>query len=314
MEDLQKLSDSEVLMRLEKGIVNERKLLTEILHLLREAERRQLYAQHGYPSLFEFATTKLGYSSGAAFRRIEAMRLIRDLPEVEEKILSGEISLTAAALTQSHFKSKKSQSPASLEEKRGLIKTIENKSAREVEKILNELTPQQTRRERVRNLGKDRTEMRLEISTADRKRLENLKARFSHKNPKMSWAELIMELAGLAEEKFSPKSNPKTESKQRSSAPATQTTSAPKTILRVPRATKRLVFQKAGTQCSYVSPLTGRQCQSRHLLEIDHIKPRSLGGDNSLSNLRVLCRNHNILMATQKLGIAQMQRFVPSLR
>ncbi|RZA00083.1 MAG: hypothetical protein EOP11_18695, partial [Proteobacteria bacterium] len=78
----------------------ERKLNVEILKKLREAEDTRLFAKHGFASMHEFCVGKLGYSDGAADRRVKAMRLIRANPQVEEKIALGAINLTTAANLQ----------------------------------------------------------------------------------------------------------------------------------------------------------------------------------------------------------------------
>jgi len=71
---------------LKKLVQHERDTTLEILHHLRELELRFLHLEEGYPSLFEWTTQVLGYSAGAAQRRIQSMRLIKSLPELEAKI------------------------------------------------------------------------------------------------------------------------------------------------------------------------------------------------------------------------------------
>ena len=88
-------------------VQKERSLHVQILRHLREIEARQLYFSEGYASLFDYAVRGLGYSKGAAFRRIKAMRLCRDEPETLEKIKSGRLSLCAASQLQSFFEKQK---------------------------------------------------------------------------------------------------------------------------------------------------------------------------------------------------------------
>ncbi len=61
----------------------------------------------------------------------------------------------------------------------------------------------------------------------------------------------------------------------------------------IPAAVKRQVWQRDGGRCNYVDRQTGRRCNSRHLIEIDHILPYAMGGSADLENLRLLCGVHH---------------------
>ena len=61
----------------------------------------------------------------------------------------------------------------------------------------------------------------------------------------------------------------------------------------IPAAVKREVWQRDGGRCRYVDPHTGRRCTSRHLLQIDHVLPYTLGGGSDPGNLRLLCHAHH---------------------
>ncbi len=61
----------------------------------------------------------------------------------------------------------------------------------------------------------------------------------------------------------------------------------------VPAAVRRQVWQRDGGRCSYLDRRTGRRCNSRHLIEIDHILPYALGGGADPENLRLLCHAHH---------------------
>ena len=70
------LTDHEVEEQIEIAVQNENKSTTRVLHLLEQVERRRLYSKK-YPSLFEYCTQVLKYSSGAAQRRIDTMRIVQ---------------------------------------------------------------------------------------------------------------------------------------------------------------------------------------------------------------------------------------------
>lgn len=69
----------------------------------------------------------------------------------------------------------------------------------------------------------------------------------------------------------------------------------------IPRPARRAAFERDGERCSYVSA-DGERCPARSWLEVDHISPRARGGSNQVTNLRVLCRAHNQLLAEETFG------------
>ena len=61
----------------------------------------------------------------------------------------------------------------------------------------------------------------------------------------------------------------------------------------IPKALRKQIWERDKGQCTFIHLKTGKQCGSKHLLQIDHIKPFSLGGRNEFKNLRLLCAGHN---------------------
>src|SRR6187431_3260712 len=125
--DLKRLPDTILLQNTKQLAQRERETTLEVLHHLREVERRSLFAVLAYPSLFEYAVKELKYSAGAAHRRIASMRLQKELPEIEKKVESGELSLSVLSQAQVFFKQEKS----AVAEKREVLMSLENKSTRE---------------------------------------------------------------------------------------------------------------------------------------------------------------------------------------
>jgi 5-methylcytosine-specific restriction endonuclease McrA len=75
----------------------------------------------------------------------------------------------------------------------------------------------------------------------------------------------------------------------------------------------REVFLRDGKQCSYVSP-DGRRCGARRLLEVDHIEPLAVGGEDTVENLRLRCRAHNQRYARQCFGTSRIKAAIRAFR
>ncbi len=63
---------------------------------------------------------------------------------------------------------------------------------------------------------------------------------------------------------------------------------------------RRKIFERAQSRCEFT--YNGRRCTSQYALEVDHEVPLALDGSNDLSNLRALCRQHNLQQSREKLG------------
>jgi phage terminase small subunit len=324
---LQKL-DNETLLKQTRDLASEeRKITLEILSHLREINRRRLFALRGYSSLFEYVTRELGYSDASASRRIAAMRLIAELPEVENKIKEGTLSLSNAAQAQKLFQTEqKAETPKSPEEKKAIIQSIENKSTRDAEKTLishssqpaNALKP-----DRVKPVTQDQSEVRF---VADQKlldQLEQIKGLLAHKNSNMTLAELIGEMAKLSLEKLQPKPpKPSQTPQDHSGAGAAPTQVLPKRAVvknsrptsqmsrYVPAEVKRAVYHRDGGKCCYVDRATGRRCNSTFGIEYEHIRPFAQGGNATVYNIQILCKSHNQLRAIAAYGEQKMSRYL----
>jgi 5-methylcytosine-specific restriction endonuclease McrA len=69
----------------------------------------------------------------------------------------------------------------------------------------------------------------------------------------------------------------------------------------IPAAVRRAVFERDGSQCSYVAA-TGERCIETQRLEFHHLKPFGAGGAHTTSNLTLRCRAHNALAAEEDFG------------
>jgi hypothetical protein len=141
--ELGRLSNEELVFHTTLLARGERRLTIRLLHHLNELQRRQLFLELGYPSLFEYCVRGLRYSPSAAGRRIQAARAIRRHPAVEVLLQSGELNLATTALVE----------PVLSEDNRDtLLSRVRKRSYREVQAIVAEYKPPVPFRTRIRPL------------------------------------------------------------------------------------------------------------------------------------------------------------------
>ncbi len=97
------LPDQVLLAHTRSLVLHEQALQLAVLDHLREIHARHLHLRLGFSSLFDYAVRELGYSEGAAWRRIKAMRLCSDTAGSRERLQDGSLSLSAAAQLQNTF-------------------------------------------------------------------------------------------------------------------------------------------------------------------------------------------------------------------
>lgn len=138
------MSDAELLASLDRLVREERRSTVKILRHLAEADQRGACLDKAYPSLFAYCIKHLGYSEGAAARRIYSARRARDFPIIYRMLACGEITLAAVYLLSPHL---------TPENHSALLQEASGKSKREVETIVARLNPRTIERDAIRMLG-----------------------------------------------------------------------------------------------------------------------------------------------------------------
>jgi hypothetical protein len=281
------MTDKELHSKLLQLVREERRLLADILTHLKEVERRKLYCDYRRTSLFDYAVKELGYSEDQAQRRIEAMRLLKDLPEIAPAIRDGRLTITNIAQANQFFR----HTQPTRDEKVAFMNSIENKTKREVEREIAARAPALPRPERTRATTASKSQLTIELPNETLEMIAQLKGALAHEYPNMTTAELITLLARekLSELRPEAESTPATTDAARP-APArmpdaSANNSNPKRSRYIPRQLRRALHTHAQHKCA--------NCGSQHALEIDHIHPFAQGGAHAPNNLRILCRNCN---------------------
>ena len=74
--NLNSLSNTQLFASFENLVRSERKVTAQVLECIAEIDRRKIYLEKNFTSLFDYLVKDLGYSPGAAMRRIDAARLL----------------------------------------------------------------------------------------------------------------------------------------------------------------------------------------------------------------------------------------------
>ena len=287
-------------------------LTIRVLRHLREIERRNLFADRGYSSLFDYCVRELGYSESAAQRRISSMRLMSVLPEIAEKIEKGALSLSTLSLAQSFFRVENIKGKAAKIE---VLSVLEGKSRREVHR---ELAARSKQPERllpvgVRSVSSTHSQLTFVVEDSMLARIEELRGLMAYSHPGASLQEVLGYSVESTLKRLRPRdpavSTGKSSARSKVSVPPAAVSTSAKRY--VPLEIKRQVWKRDGGECSYVDHKTGRRCRSRYGLQYDHIQPFALGGESSLDNLRLSCLVHNQASAIQIYGLEKMAEHIP---
>ncbi len=202
---MKEVSDKDLLSNLVRLAHGERALLGEVLRHLLEVEARGLHIGMGFPSLYEFAQKELGYSEWEAHVRIQAMRLIKSVPEAEQALEDGKITLSVVSQAQCAFRrEEKKKNPVPPEKQKIILESLCGTSAREAQKKLAELFPGAPPVEKIRMLADGKVKIELVVEEELWEQLQELLSIRSHTNPAKRWDILIRDMAKLAWKKWHP--------------------------------------------------------------------------------------------------------------
>jgi len=359
---LRSLPDDLLLARLRELVRADRLRCTELLLHLGELDRRRLYRDVGYSSMYEYCRGHLAMSEDEAYRRIRVARLARRCPVVLECIEDGRLTLSSAYLLAPYLTS---------ENHRELLRASEGCSNQQVRELLAARFPRPdvptvlmalhalavSSREPVNALqgelvskpvgehqevatpaqsdaiAAERPEhvvkpiapfpsvaplspasyaLQCTLSAAAHAKLREIQDLLGPRVPS-SEISRVLELAldallvHLEKSRKAALLEPEADQKVPPTATAELAEEAKSQDTRhIPASVRRAVWARDAGSCQFVSA-TGHRCGTRSGLEIDHVQPVSLGGGNTLANLRLLCRAHNQLEAERRLGQGMMQ-------
>lgn len=297
--NLKMLSQPELDQRMKSLAQKEREILHEILEAVKEIDTRKSYLEFGFGSLFEYLVQGIGYSEGSAQRRIDAARLLREIPQMAAKIQSGEIKLSQISLVQKAVRevTKTQSMNVSAAQKMEIVESICHKSHAQTQQEVAaffSLPVVESSQQRVQADESVRVEFTLSKEVFAK--IQCAQELLSHVVPTRDLAVFLEYLSDKVIKQKTESKRPKSGMTSRKSTATVAVSSSLGVI------TKKKIF-KQQVCCQWKDPQTGRTCQSKWMLQVDHKHSQWAGGSHDIKNLQLLCASHNKLKYRQEAGI-----------
>jgi 5-methylcytosine-specific restriction endonuclease McrA len=293
---VKQLSNFDLEERFHKLVRTERKITHLVLECIAEIDHRKIYLQKAYSSLYDYLIKEFGYSPSAALRRIESARLLREVPEMADKIETGALNLSQISKLQQAIRTvqKTEHRKIGLPEKRELLLKIENTTQESTELILaQELNLPTEVIDKTKIHRDESVTLTMTLSKEQMELLKTVGDLISHVVPEKKWVEVV---CYLAKKELNRRTKKKSEARKIEVIQNTgdETKAITSSTLRkpIPSALRKTILHQTA-RCEFRDPKTGKLCGSQRFLQIDHIHPIWAGGSNDPKNMRALCADHN---------------------
>ncbi len=322
----------------------ERGDLADFLVSLADFDRKRLWLDLGYPTLWLYLIRELGLSSGAASYRKIGCELVQEFPEIVEPIRDGRLCFTTAfevakvltrenvgdALPQFfHCSKRKAQEivagirPVEAPPRRTVVTAVarpatqharelqlpacdatESHRALPVERDGTESQPIRTPRDEAVPLTAALQRLHVNVSKRFLEKLAAARDALSHSKPRASVEEILEAGLDLVLER---------RDQRVGVVKKPLATPRPSRTAGIPAAVRRAVWTRDGGKCQH--PLaSGGICGSTCRVQFDHLDARALGGPATVENLTLHCDVHNIGRARKTFGDACMDRYTRKAR
>ncbi len=291
---LKNLSDSELVASFKDAVIDEQLSLASQIEHIAELDRRKLFYQ--YSSLRALLIHEFNLEEGAAERKIRAARLLIKFPEILPELRVGKLNLSLLELVMG-CAHRETLGGVEISE---LLIAVSGLTVNAARRKVASLYPQgldDLPHDRIKPLTDDLSEVSFVASQELLDQLDEIKGLLAHSHPGIKMSGLIKILADEYRKRHHPEVKTKSSTKPVDSPTATWVPG------RVPSQPMiRALIRRDGYKCSYVDPKSGKACDSKFALQIDHRVPWATGGKTVLSNLRYLCRGHHARVSFLQFG------------
>lgn len=190
--------------KLKALVQSERKITHEVLLLIQTLDITRSYLELGFSSLFDYLVRGIGYSEGAAQRRISSARLMKQVPLIEESLKSGKLNLTQISLAQVAIKQEEKAQGVKLssDQKGDIIEKLKFQSSFETKKILKQELPSfELSLPQVHPAGMGKVHVTLQFDERTWGQIQDLMAHYSHSVPDQKLESLLLYWADQVQKK-----------------------------------------------------------------------------------------------------------------
>jgi hypothetical protein len=338
--ELSSIPDDQLLSRLREILQQSRRVESELVAHIGEVDQRRLYAREASSSMFVYCVENLHLSEPEAYLRITVARAARKYPVLLEMLAEGRLHLTGIA---------KLAPVLTEENRDRLLARAAGKTKRQIEELVAEVSPKPDvpatmrklpeRREKseppprplpelrpdgvrpgtvaaaestrahlkpavVEPLAPARFKIQFTASAELRDKLERLRVLMRSSVPDGDLATLIEEAVTEKLERLESKRLGKTKAPRKS---LEETDTSPSSRY-IPAPVRRAVYERDGGQCRFLDE-HGRRCTETERLEFHHLEPYGRGGNHHPSNIRLMCKVHNGLLAERDYGKEVMEHY-----
>jgi len=263
---------------------------SSLLKIIQEVDQAKIFLQMGYTNLFLYLTEALKLNEAQAYAYSTVSRKSREVPALQIAVENG-LSL---------YKAQRIVPVLTKENQEEWISKAKALPKAHLEKAVAEVSPATPKRDHFRAVSKNRVRISADVSDEVNEMLKRALVLVSNQKKKnASLEDCLWEVLEMYLERKDPLKKAKRvlEKKLRAKVSKAGLVSIPpcpgKVIRRqIPTEIKHQVLLRDQMKCSFKAR-TGKACGSERHLEIHHLKPWSIGGDHSPSNLQTLCHSHH---------------------
>lgn len=269
-----------------------RKAEADLISILQEVESSRVFLKLGFTSLFNYCVGALGLSESVTANFVTVARKAREVPVLQAAIQNGSLSVS---------KARKIAPVLTRANQAEWIERAQALSSRKLEAEVARVAPREAVPERMKPIAEDRIELRLGISKSTQEKLRRVQDLESQRTASaVRLEETLGALLDLYLEAKDPvkkadrvlKKMAQTQKNSNDDAPACVPGHVTGNRPHLPAQIRHEVTLRDDGRCTQLSK-EGIRCDNRRWLDIHHVKPKSLGGTDTVANLVTLCSAHH---------------------